>query len=1140
MTNVSDMEADVAQVQNHHIQSFGSGRLIADNLVLTAEHVLYKYSESGEILVGPCQTDWQVRLYSDRVSQDDWRFRVGNTVVWYDRKLDLALIELRDEHAQPINPPLRPRLHIRVAAIEAPRSHDVEARGFPRASIEGEGWRKLTLAKGELDRVGDELFLVIRPGDRPNCPPNDWPGMSGSSVISAAWSDPTIAWIYGVVRKVPAHFDGKLGVASLAAAWRAPGSEFRARLVAAGVPDEVAVEPEPDVFSAWRTYLDLQGGMLDEEVQMVCRGLKPAASPLLPYVERLAQAEGWNVRVREAFKNIVYESTDKRVDLATTPEVGQFLDACQELLEAINFSAGFDQIEGALRGGVTELIANARRLRCNGVTGTERLARVIRQLQDFTRTWLDRGSFGVCMVVLGNFGSGRTFLVLTLIRKNLNTRSDEAAVWPVRLEHPDADVTAEDWILQATSKASGRQWRSLDQLDAYMAARKRRVILVIDDFERLVQRRPAVAAEVRLLISRNTRFSSLRWLLLAQDTSYDALEAYTDFFRRYSIAPLDQEEWRNDRESASFFIDGAFMAEIMNRNAELGLTVIAENVADKEVWDRTLENLDSPTRIRLSSPLLAAVAVQLAPNGSGVLPTLHFNDFVDRLWKLRTIARLEGASPLRIERMMLALSHLILEMGTLTPLPTVVEAKLAKTTGGGLDDLHILAQLSFIRLPRASPIMQQPDIETIQLEFDIIWQSMMARQIAASLPNDATAEQHVMTWMNAIPDPAFKEGVWQFFLLQTDFLSKADRRASCREGRRDWWKFALRSLFAEEPGPAPLPGIPVAAALFAGVHASADSAAAIAGHLVAYGSVLQAKRDIFAALYFSFFANGVRFANRCKIVARLAANILECDLQRYLRFQLAQAVDLEDAVQPLVAGLHTLSGIEILPNGRDMVDSVCSRILEIIDAQARENSRVFSETFKMTIVYLQQEAGIAAEEYGRVGSKKPAGVPYFVREHALHFFLDHMLHEQHSAVEAFDAFMDAQWYKETREDLHRRILAEMRREANLAFGRWYRWTRAKGYERQSQTYHELVWSLVKKARTGDQQSGEIAFFLLRHSVDPHDHDDPDADRSAAMRFIDDEFAQSLSDLKVCTSVQELFRRYPTRIRAERIASVGTE
>ena len=236
------LQHDIAQVQ-HEAAGFGTGRLVAEDLVLTVAHVLWRCKADRMAGVVPALDGWQVRLARDYNpgALPSWPFRRGNRVVWHDPARDLALIQLVD----PEGGSLRPLLRLRVAAVEGNNSHAVEARGYPRAAEEeGQRYRGLTPALGRMT-AGDRhrpLRFGVDSCDLPNQPHADWPGMSGSAALLQDWPDAQTIWLYGVVQEVPANFDGQLRVARLADAWQQDAG-FRKLLVEAGADDEDAADP---------------------------------------------------------------------------------------------------------------------------------------------------------------------------------------------------------------------------------------------------------------------------------------------------------------------------------------------------------------------------------------------------------------------------------------------------------------------------------------------------------------------------------------------------------------------------------------------------------------------------------------------------------------------------------------------------------------------------------------------------------------------------------------------------------------------------------------------------------------------------------------------------------------------------------
>lgn len=202
---------DVAQVQHTGLRSFGSGRLIGTNLVVTSRHVVRPAHAD------PIDADWMVGLTRENqagAKECQW---YDAKVVWVGRsELDLALIKITTADQ------LRPRFRTRIARLSGTTDEDIQGHGYPGGAAVG-GAKNLTTPPGSLfDQGRFELTFGIDATFQPVAPAEDWAGFSGAAIIHSRVCDARDLWIYGVAQQVPAKFVRQLDVAPLAAATSDP------------------------------------------------------------------------------------------------------------------------------------------------------------------------------------------------------------------------------------------------------------------------------------------------------------------------------------------------------------------------------------------------------------------------------------------------------------------------------------------------------------------------------------------------------------------------------------------------------------------------------------------------------------------------------------------------------------------------------------------------------------------------------------------------------------------------------------------------------------------------------------------------------------------------------------------------------
>jgi hypothetical protein len=198
-----ELLADVALVYtgNEAKGAYGSGRLIAPGLVLTAGHVV-DYPTRNR----PRRKRWKVCLLKERSKSGAWTSLAHEaTLLWRAAgDLDLALLLVC------ANTKLTPTLQPVFVSYDVLGSIlEVNATGFPEAWFTETGMLRDYTVPGnlriaaQLGPYGWTVALENKPDD-----PSGWKGMSGAAVCYVGQDDKL--YVFGVVEEVPANFPGGL------------------------------------------------------------------------------------------------------------------------------------------------------------------------------------------------------------------------------------------------------------------------------------------------------------------------------------------------------------------------------------------------------------------------------------------------------------------------------------------------------------------------------------------------------------------------------------------------------------------------------------------------------------------------------------------------------------------------------------------------------------------------------------------------------------------------------------------------------------------------------------------------------------------------------------------------------------------
>lgn len=236
---------DVVQVQHEAPDSFGSGRLIGHNLVLTARHVVRPGGTTVE-------SGWKIRRKGDQPQdwpKSTWEW-LAATVAYVSVKHDLAVLRVAEPHS------LTPSYRTRIATVSSLEERLVLGAGFPMGfRFRNRKSNRLTVPTGELqDDQGPTLIFNVDPASQPRNPGADWQGFSGSVIAHRDVRDHGDLWIYGVAQEVPKNFDKKIEVARLADAL----SDQKLRGVLSGPKLEKLTPLDPCDLPAAKEYPDIR------------------------------------------------------------------------------------------------------------------------------------------------------------------------------------------------------------------------------------------------------------------------------------------------------------------------------------------------------------------------------------------------------------------------------------------------------------------------------------------------------------------------------------------------------------------------------------------------------------------------------------------------------------------------------------------------------------------------------------------------------------------------------------------------------------------------------------------------------------------------------------------------------------------
>jgi hypothetical protein len=213
--SASDFFDDVAaiSIDGDQLRSFGSGRLVAKGLILTAGHVVDIPSRDSR-----AENGWRVRLLRDRGRNDLWEKGYDAQVIWRAKPDEFTTIDADLALLRIVGTDIEPKFRLKLTRFDALSVLDVFATGFPRATVDEQKKSREYRVPGRLMVVSqiDPLRFAVEDASKP-ANATDWQGISGGLVVCEFGE---ALHLFGVLRDVQPQFNGgQLGVTPCADAF---------------------------------------------------------------------------------------------------------------------------------------------------------------------------------------------------------------------------------------------------------------------------------------------------------------------------------------------------------------------------------------------------------------------------------------------------------------------------------------------------------------------------------------------------------------------------------------------------------------------------------------------------------------------------------------------------------------------------------------------------------------------------------------------------------------------------------------------------------------------------------------------------------------------------------------------------------
>lgn len=1024
--------------------TLGTAYPIAEGLVITARHVVFPddrdASTLGEVVWPECKT-----------SGNPFKSDIKEILFSGDKDIDIAVVVC--------DTPPQVSASLILSAKDPVAGEAWDSFGYPRAGENKKGIREEIPDMGKFFSQNPNKLKLHLTTEGIAITPELWKGMSGALVFNRKTGK-----LVGVISEVPKNFNGRLYAVSIPYLLRT-NDDFKKAVGYLDTADTATCLPpkvksgdvnEPvtlaNFIEHWTNWSSSKLEFYDAD-DLFSRNMQ-VDSPLEEGWKNFIQAQPWRAELLEAidaYKQIIRNPGFEEMP-SSLPDINGSYEKVQEKLEVWikNVKLIFDPLESSVKH-ITRKTHSEGQMSKDIVS----LQGILSFIDNLSNKFKARLRIG--FLIFGAQGSGKTQFFRTR-QSNLNyfeRGGDNHKFIPLLLplEPWSMETNFEKVILTHVNEASGGYcWQSLDELDTFFSANKLKLVVMIDDFSRVLRSRTMIQ-HVRTFMITHTKLDSIFYLFTVQDTNLDVV-----------IEKPEQKLWK--LLSYDFYHTACMAGWInltdLNRQHKIGFKIL--KAANEDDTAELLEKHES-----LDSPLLAQLVLELIQTENiDMIASLNFIKFLEIFWEKLKIR--ENWNDDQVNELISCVICAVFDSSSITPPLNDIKKRLKEKNLPQSEDLYPLKNLkdtALIRINSANKdiLGRDKSDNNIQLNYTFFWNGFLAKHLRDIFnPVSDTQQQKAIDWLLQVTnDKTIREGIWEFVLLLTD--DEASDKTIKPERARKLWLLAFDDPYL------------FCAPCFAARWASKYTQIAIARALVSGRQPigLVDREALFALMFFAIETPALDPQTRFKLLRPYYRDIYEMGLADYFKYGASKILKGLERKSDLYSCLSELANSHFTGCARELASNAWDVFVKLHGKWVKDNLET------LMFHYLLNDKKNAIEEYKNWGGKGRR--PLFFREELISqaLYWAWRQPEGKSVSGFFKLLKDVGWYHGVTHNIIQQIAYEMRSEANLSFGKHFRWFWQGENVKDVDEYKMLVNDLLNGKIHDLKLPEELGYFMLRHS-----------------------------------------------------------